>query len=165
MLNLETELSRVSSAVIAGHIRPDGDCVGSCMGMYLYIKKNFSNITRVNVFLEKIPEAMNFIKDSDKIRNDYPEEAPYDLFIGLDAGDTGRLGKAETYFAQAGRTICIDHHISNTGYADENYIVPSASSASELVYELIDPEKIDKSIAEALYMGIAHDTGVFQYSC
>ena len=165
MLNLETELSRVSSAAIAGHIRPDGDCVGSCMGMYLYIKKNFPNITRVNVFLEKIPEAMNFIKDSDKIRNDYPEEAPYDLFIGLDAGDTGRLGKAETYFAQAGRTICIDHHISNTGYADENYIVPSASSASELVYELIDPEKIDKSIAEALYMGIAHDTGVFQYSC
>ena len=73
MLNLETELSRVSSAVIAGHIRPDGDCVGSCMGMYLYIKKNFPNITRVNVFLEKIPEAMNFIKDSDKIRNDYPE--------------------------------------------------------------------------------------------
>ena len=165
MLNLETELSRVSSAVIAGHIRPDGDCVGSCMGMYLDIKKNFPNSTRVNVFLEKIPEAMNFIKDSDKIRNDYPEEAPYDLFIGLDAGDTGRLGKAETYFAQAGRTICIDHHISNTGYADENYIVPSASSASELVYELIDPEKIDKSIAEALYMGIAHDTGVFQYSC
>ena len=43
MLNLETELSRVSSAVIAGHIRPDGDCVGSCMGMYLYIKKNFPN--------------------------------------------------------------------------------------------------------------------------
>ena len=165
MLNLETELSRVSSAVIAGHIRPDGDCVGSCMGMYLYIKKNFPNITRVNVFLEKIPEAMNFIKDSDKIRNDYPEEAPYDLFIGLDAGDTGRLGKAETYFAQAGRTICIDHHISNTGYADENYIMPNASSASELVYELVDPEKIDKSIAEALYMGIAHDTGVFQYSC
>ena len=44
MLNLETELSRVSSAVIAGHIRPDGDCVGSCMGMYLYIKKNFQSI-------------------------------------------------------------------------------------------------------------------------
>ena len=43
--------------------------------------------------------------------------------------------------------------------------MPNASSASELVYELIDPEKIDKSIAEALYMGITHDTGVFQYSC
>ena len=48
MLNLETELSRVSSAVIAGHIRPDGDCVGSCMGMYLYIKKNFPSISGKN---------------------------------------------------------------------------------------------------------------------
>ena len=62
-------------------------------------------------------------------------------------------------------TLCIDHHISNDAFADHNYIVPDASSTSELVFTLIDEEKISLQCAEALYMGIVHDTGVFQYSC
>ncbi|MDY3919565.1 MAG: bifunctional oligoribonuclease/PAP phosphatase NrnA [Candidatus Limivivens sp.] len=165
MLNLERELKQVSSAAIAGHVRPDGDCVGSCMGLYLYIKKNFPQISRLDVYLEEIPEAMGFLKDTDQIKHAVREEEPYDLFLALDCGDSGRLGEAEGCFKQAKRTICIDHHISNTGYADENYIVPEASSTSELVYDLLDPEKLTREMAEALYMGIAHDTGVFQYSC
>ena len=76
-----------------------------------------------------------------------------------------RLGFAGVLFENAKETFCIDHHVSNGAFADHNYIVPDASSSSELVYRLLDSKKIDKSIAEALYMGIAHDTGVFQYSC
>ena len=63
------------------------------------------------------------------------------------------------------RTFCVDHHISNQNFADANYIFPEASSTCELVYELIDEEKITKEIAECIYVGIVHDTGVFQYSC
>ncbi len=59
----------------------------------------------------------------------------------------------------------IDHHISNQSFADENYIFPEASSASELVFELIPRERLTKEIAECIYTGIIHDTGVFQYSC
>ena len=59
----------------------------------------------------------------------------------------------------------MDHHISNIGFADVNHIVPEASSTSELVYGLLDEEKISQNVAEALYLGIVHDTGVFQYSC
>lgn len=69
------------------------------------------------------------------------------------------------YLQTAGKSICVDHHISNVGYADVNNIVPDASSTSELIYGLFEPEKVTKEIAEALYMGIAHDTGIFQYSC
>jgi phosphoesterase RecJ-like protein len=58
----------------------------------------------------------------------------------------------------------VDHHISNSGFACENYIVPEASSTSELVYNLIDKTVITTDIAECLYVGIVHDTGVFQYS-
>ena len=61
--------------------------------------------------------------------------------------------------------MCIDHHVSNASFADENYIIPDASSTSELVYNLLDKEKITTEIAECLYLGIVHDTGVFQYSC
>lgn len=60
--------------------------------------------------------------------------------------------------------MCVDHHITNPGFADENWIVADASSASELTWEIMEEEKISKHTAEALYMGIAHDTGVFQYS-
>lgn len=63
------------------------------------------------------------------------------------------------------KTACIDHHISNQSFADENYIFPQASSASELVFELIPRERLTKEIAECIYTGIIHDTGVFQYSC
>ena len=59
----------------------------------------------------------------------------------------------------------MDHHISNLAFADENYICPDASSTSELIYDLIDAEKISKNVAECLYTGMVHDTGVFRYSC
>ena len=69
------------------------------------------------------------------------------------------------YFDRLHIRFCIDHHVSNDAFAELNYIRPEASSTSELVYTLLEDEKISKACAEALYMGIAHDTGVFQYSC
>ncbi|WP_394926455.1 bifunctional oligoribonuclease/PAP phosphatase NrnA [uncultured Robinsoniella sp.] len=165
MNNIASELNHVKSVAIAGHIRPDGDCVGSSMGMYLYIKKNFPHITDVDVYLEAIPNSYRFIQGTDEIHNTCDKNMEYDLFISLDCGDKGRLGDAAIYFETAKRRMCIDHHISNSGFADVDYIVPEASSTSELVYDVLDKDKITKEIAEALYMGIAHDTGVFQYSC
>ena len=76
-----------------------------------------------------------------------------------------RLWDAVKFFETAKRTICIDHHVSNQAFADKNKIVADASSASELVYDSMDPAKITKEIAECIYTGMIHDTGVFQYSC
>jgi phosphoesterase RecJ-like protein len=83
----------------------------------------------------------------------------------LDCGDLGRLGKAADYFTSAAHTLCIDHHISNQAFAEENYVFPDASATCELVFELMDRERITKEIAECLYTGIVHDTGMFQFSC
>lgn len=153
-----------TSVAIGGHERPDGDCIGSCMGMYLYLKQTYENM-EVDVYLQEIPEVFKVITETEHIKHSIPTDKQYDLFICLDCGDEERLGFSAPLFQSAGTTLCIDHHISNTGFADENYIVPDASSTSELVYRLMDKEKIEKSIAEALYVGIVHDTGVFQYSC
>lgn len=152
------------TVAIGGHIRPDGDCVGSCMGLYQYIRDNFANC-KVDVYLEKIPEVFHFIKATNDILHSIPVDKSYDLFICLDCGDEARLGFSSPLFENARTTLCIDHHISNKAFAEHNYIVPDASSTSELVYNLLDEDKISLEIAEALYMGIAHDTGVFQYSC
>lgn len=66
-----------------------------------------------------------------------------------------RLGLNKEFFEHAKRTACIDHHISNGGYADYNYILPNASSACEVLYDLLDVSLFDKSIAESMYTGIA----------
>ena len=152
------------SVALGGHVRPDGDCVGSCMGLYHYLREQYPDIC-TDVYLEEVPEAYSIIKGTDEVKTQIDDSAVYDLFICLDCGDVQRLGFSRPLFENAKETLCIDHHISNDAFADYNYIVPDASSTSELVYNMADRDKISLASAEALYMGIVHDTGVFQYSC
>lgn len=164
MKDLASQLEQIKTVAIAGHVRPDGDCVGSCLATYNYINTWFPQI-QADIYLEPIPNIFKFLKNSDKIRNTCESSRKYDLCIVQDCGDTGRLGPAVRYFETAGRTICIDHHVSNNSFADENYIFPEASSTSELIFELLEEERITREIAECIYVGMVHDTGVFQYSC
>lgn len=163
-MTLEEQLEGVRSVAIAGHVRPDGDCAGSTLAVYNYIKTYMPDI-RVKLMLEPIPNIFKFLQNAEEIDSTYTSQEVYDLFISLDCGDTGRLGKAAPYFEAAKRTFCIDHHVSNQSFADVNYIYPDASSTCELVFELMDEAKITREIAECLYVGMVHDTGVFQYSC
>ncbi len=157
-------LEQAEKIAIGGHIRPDGDCVGSCMGMYLYLKENFPE-KQVEVYLEDIPESFRFLKDISVLQHEADETKKYDLFICLDCGDKERLGFSVSLFENAKHTLCVDHHVSNQEFAENNYVVAEASSTSELVYNLLEKDKISLNTAEALYLGIVHDTGVFQYSC
>ena len=163
-MKLDTIIEDKNVIGIAGHVRPDGDCVGSTLAVYNYIKDNYPE-KDVRIYLEPIPNIFKFSKRADEIRSDYKDDVIFDLFIAEDCGDLGRLGNAAKYFENAKSTLCIDHHVSNSSFADENYIFPKASSTCELVFELIDIQKLSLQIAECLYTGIVHDTGVFQYSC
>ena len=147
---------------IAGHVRPDGDCMGSCMSLYNYLKKNRPDLD-VRVFLEFVDKKFNIIENTDQIITTGYDGTKFDLFISLDTASLDRLGLNLPFYENAKRTACIDHHASNDGYADYNYILPKASSASEVLYDLLDEDLIDKSIAEPMYMGIAHDSGVFRF--
>lgn len=161
--DLAEELKNVKTVTIAGHIRPDGDAVGSCMGLYLYLKENMPQLD-LKVFLEEMPQSYYLLQDSSEICHSFEEERESDLFFCLDCADEQRLGKAVKYKNSAKKTICVDHHISNGGFCDVNYVVPEASSTSELIYSLLEKDKITQPAAEALYMGIVHDTGVFRHS-
>ncbi len=163
MIRLKDVLANVKTVAISGHIRPDGDCVGACLGVRNYIQDNFPEIA-ADVYLEQVVPKFRFLRGAEEVKTDCSEERVYDLFIALDASDRERLGEAVKYLDTAKHTVCIDHHITNHGFADENWVVADASSASELAFETMEEEKISRFAAEALYMGIAHDTGVFQYS-
>lgn len=163
MIDLDLLLAEADTVAISGHSNPDGDCVGSCLGMYQYIRKCYPD-KKVDLYLEPIPNVFKFLRDSDKIISDCSRDFSYDLFFSQDCGDKDRLGEAVKYFETAKVTVNIDHHISNPGFAQYNYVVPTASSTSELVFHLLPKEQIDRFIAECIYVGIVHDTGVFQYA-
>ncbi len=152
---------------ISGHFRPDGDCVGSCLALYQYLKKCLANEVSITVYLEKPAPIFAELKGFDKIESDFTKDESFDVFFVLDC-NLERLGETAKYFHNAKKTINIDHHISNNGCGNVNYVVPTIGSTSEIIYDLImeegNQEVLDTDLAKAIYVGIIHDTGVFQYS-
>ena len=162
MTKLETMIDQAGKIVILGHVNPDGDCVGSCLAVYNYIKE-WDSTKAVTVRLERAPSKFSYLSGFDAIETEAGEET-YDLCICLDSSDEERLGDFKSCFDRSAKTICIDHHITNRGYAKENVIDGHASSACEVVYGQLDESRISKRVAECIYTGIIHDTGVFKYS-
>lgn len=163
---IDEELQGYKKIMIIGHIRPDGDCVGSCTALYLYLTGNQKELglKRIDAFLEPFSNGFDMLAGTEGIRNDFDFSEDYDVLIALDCGSIDRLGEGQKVFPKVKKTINIDHHISNTEYAMVNHIVADASSTCEVLYSLLREEKINKAIAEALYVGIIHDTGVFKHS-
>ena len=163
MINLLQECSGASSIGITGHVRPDGDCVGSCMALYLYLKKCLPS-AEITVYLEESAKSYYHIAGVEEIDSQYQPKKYYDVFFCLDAAPD-RVGLAKELYESAAKTINIDHHITNApGSGDVNYVEPEIGSTAELIYNLIPEESLDDEIAKALYIGIIHDTGVFQFS-
>lgn len=156
-------LKDVKSVGITGHIRPDGDCTGSVLALYNYIVENMPE-TDVDLYLEQPGNEFYYLKNIDKIKNT-PEDKKYDVFFVLDCSSLDRIEPFISCFNNASKTVCIDHHVSNTGFTDLSKIEPQASSACEVLYGTMDADKISRNVAECIYTGIIHDTGVFKYSC
>ena len=183
MIDLNKNLENVQTVAITGHIRPDGDCVGSSLGLYNYITNNYEGI-KVDVYLNPIPSCFRVLSGSDKIvhytghdvvesiddfpkciQGSYVNKEPYDVMFVLDCSAGKRIGPSYALFKNAKKTICIDHHMTSGEFADENYIIQDYSSTCELIYNILDYDRIDKKTAECLYTGIVTDTGMFQYDC
>ena len=163
MTVLEQMLEQTGSVVILGHVRPDGDCLGSTLGLYHYIQTNYPAI-RAAVYLEESSPKFGYLAGYDAILHETDEER-YELCICLDCGDEERLGSFGVFLANASKSLCLDHHITNTRFCEVNLVSENASSTCEVLFEQLDEEKIDKAAAECLYTGLIHDTGVFKYSC
>lgn len=156
------EIERANDIVIIGHIRPDGDCVGSCLGVFNYLVDNYPKKT-VDIYLDDFKPEFMFLRGADSILHE-KKNCKYDLCISLDSGDLERHGDMVSYFHTAKRTMTVDHHVSNVGFGDVRFVKTECSATAEAVFTLLEYDKIGQECAEALYVGIVHDTGVFKFS-
>ena len=116
MKKLDEILAGVGSVAITGHINPDGDCVGSCLGLYHYVRHLLPEAD-VRVFLEPFRAQLAMLKGAEGIRISSKEEWSPEICMALDCGDEDRMGENSLrFYRNAGKKICIDHHIPNTGF-------------------------------------------------
>lgn len=154
------ELSQ--SIAISGHTSPDGDAIGACCALAMSLAELGKDVV---VILDEYAENFEIIPTGGFIVKDVDEEYLPDLYITVDCGDKERLGKNAKLFDETLYTINIDHHISNTFFAKQNYVDDEASSTSEIIFQLIyNYAPINANIAAAIYAGIVFDTGGFRHS-
>ena len=155
-------IASAKSIAIIGHVHPDGDCVGATLGLYNYINDNYKG-KNLQVYMDGFAPCFRFLSGTRKVKHD-PVDEHYDLAVSVDVASKNRLGKFEEIFNSAISAACIDHHVSNEGFGDLCYVDATASSACEVLCDLMDPDKISAKTASCLYTGIVHDTGVFKYT-
>lgn len=158
---------------IISHKSPDGDSIGSSLGLYHFLKQLDHHITVITP--DRHPSFLNWLEGSKDIVNyEYQSHivdkslAAADWIFCLDFNDSSRVGDiTPLLIASAAKKINIDHHQEPTHFCDYEYIETDASSTAQLVYELIaqTPQRdlLNQDIANALYVGIMTDTGSFRF--
>ena len=171
--SIKTLLSSPKAIVIIPHKNPDGDAVGSTLGLYHYLKQYKHQVTIIAPndypdFLKWMPEEPSILKyDIQKKECDtFIENA--DLIFTLDFNSLGRIGHMEEIVSNSEATkIMIDHHQQPDDYAKYMYSDVSMSSTCEMVFNFIEMldavDKINSDIATCLYTGIMTDTGSFRF--
>ena len=156
-------IREAKSICIVGHIRPDGDCVGSQLGLALALKNEGKRVSCWNE--DPVPQKLRFL-DPEKVFSKPRAGEKFDCVIATDCASFERLGKTGPHIADRKLFINIDHHESNTRYADINWIAGKEPSCGELIYRLLRAANwpITKPIADCLYTAVSTDTGSFQYA-
>lgn len=160
-----TLIENSNNICIVGHKSPDGDCIGSVMALYEFINVNYNNKNVCIGFDGKIPYNLIKYVNYNLIVDDC-ENQNFDLLLVLDCSDKERLGKYGCLIDNSKKTVCIDHHKTNTMFADVNIIDEEISSTGELLYHVlkISNKTINLKMAEYIYIAIVTDTGKFAYS-
>jgi phosphoesterase RecJ-like protein len=148
---------------IVGHIRPDGDCVGSQLGLALALKNEGKKVACWNE--DSIPQKYEFL-DANGLLQKPQKGSKFDCVIATDCASFERLGKVGAAIGDRQLMVNIDHHESNTHYADLNWVSEREPSTGELIYRLLKIAKwpITKPIADCLFTAVSTDTGSFQYA-
>ncbi len=156
-------IGKSHTIAVCSHMRPDGDCIGSTLGLALALLEQGKEVTCWNQ--DPVPSKLRFLDPDQLIQSPRPIKRPFDCVISVDAASIERLGTAQEHIANRGTLINIDHHTSNTRFGDVNWIASKEPSSGELVYQLIREAgwKITPRIADCLFTAISTDTGSFQY--
>jgi bifunctional oligoribonuclease and PAP phosphatase NrnA len=163
-------LDSAKTVFITAHVGPDGDTLGSMLGLKFALEKARPKIQRVDCVISgKMPDVYAFmpgIRDVLRMETATTLLERYDVAICVDCGSLDRLGKAQELFANAEISINIDHHVSNDRFGKINVVEATAAASGEVVFDILKTMSIplDASIATCLYTAIVTDTGGFKYS-
>lgn len=148
---------------VLGHLRPDGDCVGSQLALTLALRAEGKKVVCWNE--DEVPSKYRFL-DREGIFQKPRRGQTFDCVVAVDCASFERLGSAGKCIANRKLFINIDHHESNTRYGDLNWVSPREASSGELIFRLLKAARwpITRPIADLLFTAVSTDTGSFQYS-
>lgn len=162
------EISRIvdlaETFLVASHVRPDADALGSTLAVTLWLKSLGKNVTAWNE--EGMLDKFRYLPCHELVsKPDLDNPRHFDVIFALDNSVKNRLGNVWSGIAGTGCLINIDHHVSNEGYGDMNYIDPSSPATGQILYRLFRQADIPitSEMATNLFAAISTDTGSFQY--
>lgn len=146
--------------LVVGHLRPDGDCLGSCLGL-MQALLDMGKSVRFYTF-GPVPAYFSYLPNFDRVETVYPTDE-FDAILCVDTSDADRVHQG---YEPKGTVAVIDHHISNTRFGAINWVDSQSAAAAEMVYLLIGAlgVTVTPAIATALYTGIMTDTGGFRFA-
>lgn len=164
MREIAEAIKEADSVIILPHINPDPDAMGSVYAIS-YALERAGKKCRV-VAENEVPDYFNDYTDGTFEVFDENKQYHADLCLCVDCGDLGRVAKREAIFKSVKKVASIDHHHTNTMFAEINYVEGDAPAAAVIIYKLFEYMgiEIDTYIAKHLYAAICGDTGNFKYS-
>lgn len=159
------QLRKSNPILLASHILPDGDAIGSLISLGLALQEWKKKIRAYNE--SPIPAVYQFLPSLHLINRTVGDISEYDTAVILDCSDLHRIGEAAADVAKIPVIINIDHHATNTRFGNFQYIDPNASSTCEMIHRLVSAMEnvsIDRGMAYSIYTGIMADTGSFRFS-
>lgn len=164
---LDNSIKDSKNILLVSHINPDGDTLGSMCGLYSLIKDNYKKHCDM-LAVSDIPISYLFLPNINLVKNieDMDLSREYDLVINLDVAALDRAAGAAALFQKAKKTVNIDHHETNPGYAEINIVNPKAAATAEVLCEIFEnlDWRMSVDTAISLYTGIMTDTGCFRFS-
>lgn len=144
------------------HMLPDGDAIGSCVAMYHALRSIGKDA--VLVIAERVAQNLRFLLEGVEMTDSVKEK--FDLVISLDTGSIEQIRDRRELFEKAPKTISIDHHKTNNGFADIVYVDVNAAATGEIIFDLLTGMGIEftPEICMAIYSAISTDTGSFKHS-
>ncbi|MDR3563572.1 MAG: bifunctional oligoribonuclease/PAP phosphatase NrnA [Negativicutes bacterium] len=155
-------LQDADTLVVTGHIHPDGDCLGSMLALYEYLS---SSGKQVQLLLDDdVPALYSFLPGSEKIGRPENRTITADLLVVVDASDAERIANVKNLVSA--KILNLDHHISNTKFADYYYIDTTAAATGEIILAILRQVNtvITSTMAVNLFTAIATDCGFFRYA-
>jgi len=151
--------------LVAAHENPDGDALGSMLGLTLGLRSLGRDALMYLAVDAPLPAEYAFLP-LDEIRHDGPDDLAERVLVAVDCANRRRIGEDDTVVETALRVVDIDHHHDNSRFGDVNLVDADASSTAEIVRDILRELDVELTpeIAEALYVGLVTDTGRFQYT-